>query len=43
MRHNEHVLAWLGALRDEAVKPECDLERVVEIFGIVARYAALGV
>ncbi len=39
MKHNEHVMVWLGALRDEAARPECELKRIIEIAGIVARYA----
>jgi len=39
MKHNEHVMVWLSALRDEAMRPGCALERIIEIAGIVARYA----
>lgn len=39
MKHNEHVMAWLTALRDEAAHPDCELNRIIEITGIVARYA----
>ena len=38
MKHNEHVMAWLVALRDEAVTPNCPMGRMIEIFGILARY-----
>lgn len=39
MKHNGHVMTWLGALRDEAARPGCELKRIIEIAGIVARYA----
>ncbi|NWD59258.1 hypothetical protein HX878_31610 [Pseudomonas veronii] len=39
MKHNEHVMVWLSALRDEAQSPSCALKRIIEIAGIVARYA----
>ena len=39
MKHNEHVMAWLGALRDEANRPDTTLERIVEIASILGRYA----
>lgn len=32
-------MAWLSALRDEAQAPRCALDRIIEIAGIVARYA----
>lgn len=38
MKHNEHVMAWLVALRDEAVTPCCPAGRMIEIMGILARY-----
>lgn len=40
MKHNEHVMVWLGALRDEASRPECELKRIIEIARTVARYAS---
>lgn len=40
MKHNEHVMAWLVALRDEAACPESTLERIIEIAGVLARYAS---
>jgi len=39
MKHNQHVMAWLATLRDEAERPECQLGRIIEIAGILARYA----
>lgn len=39
MKHNEHVMAWLTTLRDEAQRPECQLGRIIEIAGTIARYA----
>lgn len=39
MKHNQHVMTWLGALRDEASLPGCELGRILEIAAIVARYA----
>jgi hypothetical protein len=39
MKHNEHVVVWLASLRDEAVRPGCQLKRIIEIAGVVARYA----
>lgn len=40
MKHNEHVMAWLVALRDEATCPESTIERIIEIAGVLARYAS---
>ena len=40
MKHNEHAMVWLGALRDEAARPDCELKRIIQIAGIVARYAS---
>ncbi len=39
MKHNEHVMAWLTSLRDEASRPECGLGRSVQIIGILVRYS----
>lgn len=39
MKHNEHVMVWLSALRNEAQAPQCEMDRIIEIAGIVARYA----
>ncbi len=39
MKHNQHVMTWLGALRDEASLPGCELGRILEIAAIVAGYA----
>lgn len=39
MKQNEHVMAWLYSLRDEATSPTCSLERMIVVAGILARYS----
>lgn len=34
MKHNEHFMAWLNSLRNEALKPETTMTRTIEILKI---------
>ena len=35
---NQHVMTYLQNLRDEAVKPETSMKRMIEIFKEIAKY-----
>ncbi|MDU9141264.1 hypothetical protein RW675_11960 [Klebsiella aerogenes] len=39
MKHNEHFMAWLKSMRDEANRPETTMTRIVEIFSCISKYA----
>jgi hypothetical protein len=39
MKHNEHFMAWLNSLRNEAMKPETTMTRTIEIFKTIGQYA----
>lgn len=38
MKHNEHFMAWLNSLRNEALKPETTMARTIEIFKTIGQY-----
>lgn len=40
MKHNEHFMAWLNSLRNEALKPETTMSRTLEIFKTIGKYTA---
>jgi len=39
MKHNVHVMFWLTSDRNEAARLGCELKRIIEIAGVVTRYA----
>lgn len=39
MKHNEHFMAWLNSLRNEALKPETTITRTIEILKTIGQYS----
>lgn len=38
-KHNEHVMQWMRSLATEAKQPGTSMQRTIEIFQVIAKYA----